>query len=544
MPVLNVGLMGDGTKVRIPGTPYRNNTDEIALPSGTTRKVAESPFGRTKGHRISIVTIETLLRLHDGALAGVGRTADGTWVMELEQSGVRVALAFSPTARRVWHSKTGDCKAHAGQFCSHVTVFAPILSALAASDWTKIPGLPEHLTDCYGRVHWASFVNDGDENFEGACADVYTWANTYLKGCEVSDYPSSGYELTEDLTAEAVNRLALTATHHWTNTVRGGAEYDADPTPASPVSTPIITTGIPPRPTTWERRDDLDPEEQFWVESHNPGEYVPTGNELEIIMGHIALMRALGRPINILLKGAPGTAKTTLAHYLGYLLNTPVLSVSCHYDVTGDQLLGINSADGWQDGAAPAAMRRGFILNLEEVNTARPGALVQLNSVLADTRFIELPDCPDPALRYVKADPRFIVIATMNEGAEFLAAKPMDPALRSRWSLVLTIEELHGEQLKAFLKRRTLFTDDGILDRIIAVYDQLKDAALQGVTSYSPTLRLLMDWAAHCHYWDPYEAAQHTVISRLSTTPEEVEDVENILQTQFTPSTARLKGAV
>jgi len=42
----------------------------------------------------------------------------------------------------------------------------------------------------------------------------------------------------------------------------------------------------------------------------------------------------------------------------------------------------------------------------------------------------------------------------------------------------------------------------------------------------------------------PYEAAQHTVVSRLSTNETEAEDVINILQTQFTPSTARLKGVV
>lgn len=544
MGVLQMGLMGDATKVHIAGTPYQNNSDEITLPSGTTRKVAQSPHGLTRSHRISIVAVRSLQYLHDNALAGVGRTADGTWVMEMVDAGTRIALAFSPTARKVWHSKSGDCGIHTGRFCSHVTLLAPILSALAPEDWDKKPDLAEHLTDSYTRAHWASFVTDGDENFEMAAADILTWASTYLKGCEVLEYPSSGHDLAVDLTADAVRLLALATPHHWTHTVRGGAEYDANPTVASTVATPIVTAGIPPRPTTWEPRTDLDPEEQFWVESHNPGEYVPTGDELEVILGHITLMRALGRPVNILLKGAPSTAKTTLAYYVGQMLNTPVFSVSCHYDVTGDQLLGINSADGWMDGAAPAAMRRGFILNLEEVNTARPGTLVQLNSVLADTRFIELPDCPDPALRAVKADPRFIVFATMNEGDEFLAAKPMDPALRSRWSLVLTIEELHGDKLKAFLKRRTLFTDDAVMDRMIAVYDQLKEAALQGVTSYAPTLRLLMDWAAHCHYWDPYEAAQHTVVSRLSTNETEAADVINILQTQFTPSTARLKGVV
>ena len=544
MAVLQMALMGDGSKVRITGSPYQNNTETISLPSGSTRKVAKSPFGTTGEHRISVVMVRALQFLHDGALAGVGRTADGTWVMEMDDAGTRIAMAFSATARKVWHTKSGSCGIHTGRFCSHITLLAPVLSALAPEEWDKKSGLAEHLTESYGRVHWATFVTDGDEHFEMAAQDTLVWSSTYLKGCEILEYPSSGFDLADDLTDEALSRLALTATHHWTNTVRGGAEYDANPTPASPVTTPIVTSGIPPRPTTWERRTDLDPEEQFWVESHNPGEYVPTGNELEIIMGHIALMRALGRPVNILLKGAPSTAKSTLVEYIGQMMNVPALSVSCHYDVTGDQLLGINSADGWVDGAAPAAMRRGFILNLEEVNTARPGTLVQLNSVLADTRFIELPDCPDPALRYVKADPRFIVFATMNEGDEFLAAKPMDPALRSRWSLVLTIEELHGDKLKAFLKRRTLFTDDAVLDRMIAVYDQLKEAALQGVTSYAPTLRLLMDWAAHCHYWDPYEAAEHTVVSRLSTNDTEAEDVINVLQTQFTPSTARLKGAV
>jgi hypothetical protein len=135
-----------------------------------------------------------------------------------------------------------------------------------------------------------------------------------------------------------------------------------------------------------------------------------------------------------------------------------------------------------------------------------------------------------------------IVFATMNEGAEFLAAKPMDPALRSRWSLVLTIEELSGEKMKTFIKRRTLFADDSILDRMLAVYAQLKDAALQGIISYAPTTRLLLDWAAHCHYWDPHEAALHTVVSRLSTTPEEEGDVLNIVECQFLKVSKASKG--
>ncbi|WP_166792841.1 AAA family ATPase, partial [Methylacidiphilum caldifontis] len=186
------------------------------------------------------------------------------------------------------------------------------------------------------------------------------------------------------------------------------------------------------------------------IEAQYPGEYVATGDELDVIRRHIHLMRAMNRPVNILLTGDAGIAKTTLALYLGHLTHTPVYLLNMHGDVRDDQLLGTVTADlGWVDGAVPRAMRSGAILALEEVNMARPDTLAVLHGVLADTRFIELTDCPDPALRLVRAHPDFIVVGTMNEGAGFSGVKAMNTAFRSRWSLVLRLTELPADKLAA-----------------------------------------------------------------------------------------------
>ncbi|NQS71700.1 MAG: CbbQ/NirQ/NorQ/GpvN family protein [Desulfobulbaceae bacterium] len=115
--------------------------------------------------------------------------------------------------------------------------------------------------------------------------------------------------------------------------------------------------------------------------------YLPTGEE--VLIAETAHRRGLP----LLLKGPTGCGKTRFMQYLAWKLKLPLVTVSCHDDLSTSDLVGrylIRSGEAvWNDGPLTLAVRAGAICYLDEIVEARKDTTVVIHPLADDRR--ELP---------------------------------------------------------------------------------------------------------------------------------------------------------
>ena len=111
--------------------------------------------------------------------------------------------------------------------------------------------------------------------------------------------------------------------------------------------------------------------------------YVACGNEEQVFKA------AYRQGLSILLKGPTGCGKTRFVEAMAHDLGRPLITVSCHDDLTTADLVGRYLLHGgetrWEDGPLTRAVRSGAICYLDEVVEARQDTTVVLHP-LADHR--------------------------------------------------------------------------------------------------------------------------------------------------------------
>ncbi|UXA19389.1 CbbQ/NirQ/NorQ/GpvN family protein [Mycobacterium sp. SMC-4] len=118
--------------------------------------------------------------------------------------------------------------------------------------------------------------------------------------------------------------------------------------------------------------------------THDPRPfYVSTGDEEQHFKA------AYRQGLSIVLKGPTGCGKTRFVEAMAHDLNRPLITVSCHDDLTTADLVGRFHLRGgeteWVDGPLTRAVREGAICYLDEVVEARQDTTVVLHP-LADHR--------------------------------------------------------------------------------------------------------------------------------------------------------------
>ncbi len=111
--------------------------------------------------------------------------------------------------------------------------------------------------------------------------------------------------------------------------------------------------------------------------------YVAVSNEEQVFTA------AFRQGLSILLKGPTGCGKTRFVEAMAHDLGRPLITVSCHDDLTTADLVGRFHLNGgkteWVDGPLTRAVREGAICYLDEVVEARQDTTVVLHP-LADHR--------------------------------------------------------------------------------------------------------------------------------------------------------------
>ena len=222
---------------------------------------------------------------------------------------------------------------------------------------------------------------------------------------------------------------------------------------------------------------------------------------------------------SLLLVGESGVGKSRMIQYLAQETNTPLLNACGHNEVTVENLLGslivINGNTVWKDGILPEAMRKGYWLLLDEINSIDPGVMKVINELL-DSRKITITVSGEP--RLVKAHKDFRFICTMNppdspiyKGIETMSFEFMD-----RFDTVVYLDYLSQEMEASLIMELTGYSDSKIAGNIVQFANTIRKAMKEGEIFATVTTRSLISFCRKAQVFDIKTSAETSILRKMS----------------------------
>ena len=181
--------------------------------------------------------------------------------------------------------------------------------------------------------------------------------------------------------------------------------------------------------------------------------YESVGDEIQLFEA------AYRQQIPVLLKGPTGCGKTRFMEHMAWRLKRPLITVSCHDDLTASDLVGRYLVKGgetvWVDGPLTRAVRCGGICYLDEIVEARKDTMVVIHPLADDRRTLPM----EKLGQMVEAPPEFCLAISYNPGYQSVL-KDLKQSTRQRFVA------LEFDYPSAALERRIVATESGVSDAI------------------------------------------------------------------------------
>lgn len=154
--------------------------------------------------------------------------------------------------------------------------------------------------------------------------------------------------------------------------------------------------------------------------------YAPVGDEISIFQS------AYKNRLPVLLKGPTGCGKTRFMEYMAWRLRRPLITVSCHDDLTASDLVGRFLIRGgetiWVDGPLARAVKEGAICYLDEIVEARKDTMVVIHPLADDRRVLPV----EKLGQLFEAPPEFALSVSYNPGYQSVL-KDLKQSTRQRF---------------------------------------------------------------------------------------------------------------
>lgn len=177
--------------------------------------------------------------------------------------------------------------------------------------------------------------------------------------------------------------------------------------------------------------------------------YEPVGNEIQVFEA------AYRNQLPILLKGPTGCGKTRFMEHMAWRLKRPLVTVSCHDDLTASDLVGRFLVTGgntvWVDGPLARAVRSGAICYLDEIVEARKDTTVVIHPLADDRRLLPMEKLGE----LLEASSEFCLAISYNPGYQSVL-KDLKQSTRQRFVA------LEFDYPAAALETRILINETGI----------------------------------------------------------------------------------
>ncbi len=154
--------------------------------------------------------------------------------------------------------------------------------------------------------------------------------------------------------------------------------------------------------------------------------YLPMARETELFTA------AYENRIPVLLKGPTGCGKTRFMLHMAWKLARPLITISCHDDLTASDLVGRYLVKGgetiWVDGPMARAVKAGGFCYLDEIVEARKDTTVVIHPLADDRRMLPI----EKRGEILQAPPEFLLAISYNPGYQSVT-KDLKQSTRQRF---------------------------------------------------------------------------------------------------------------
>lgn len=259
--------------------------------------------------------------------------------------------------------------------------------------------------------------------------------------------------------------------------------------------------------------------------------YLPLADEVEIFRA------AYSARLPVLLKGPTGCGKTRFVEHMTWRLyretanqlDVPLVTVSCHEDLTATDMVGRYLLKGdetvWTDGPLTRAVRTGAICYLDEIVEARKDTTVLIHSLTDHRRILPI----DKTGELVHAHPEFLLVISYNPGYQSVL-KDLKPSTRQRFvSLEFDYPSVEHE---AEIIAHEAGVELGIAERLAVIGERVRNLKQHGFEEGVSTRLLIYAGDLIQADIEPRRAADVAIIRAISddaTVQQAVADIVDVI---------------
>jgi len=238
----------------------------------------------------------------------------------------------------------------------------------------------------------------------------------------------------------------------------------------------------------------------------------------EAVGDEIQLFEAAWRQqIPVLLKGPTGCGKTRFMEHMAWRLKRPLITVSCHDDLTASDLVGRYLVKGgetvWVDGPLTRAVRAGGICYLDEIVEARKDTMVVIHPLADDRRVLPM----EKRGELLQATPEFCLAISYNPGYQSVL-KDLKQSTRQRF--VALEFDYPRPELEAKIVRRESRVDRETADRLVKFANMTRNLKGSGLEEGASTRLLVHAGKLIVAGVAPVTACRGAVAEALTDDPE------------------------
>ena len=235
--------------------------------------------------------------------------------------------------------------------------------------------------------------------------------------------------------------------------------------------------------------------------------YQPVGDEIAVFEA------AYQQKLPVLLKGPTGCGKTRFMEHMAWRLKRPLITVSCHDDLTASDLVGRYLVKGgetvWIDGPLAAAVRSGAICYLDEIVEARKDTMVVIHPLADDRRALPIEKLGE----LIEAGDEFCLAISYNPGYQSVL-KDLKQSTRQRF--VALDFDYPSAQLEATILMKETGIEADLANKLVKFAGMTRNLKGSGLDEGAST-RLLVHAAKLIRAGVTPVTACHTAIAQALT---------------------------
>ena len=253
--------------------------------------------------------------------------------------------------------------------------------------------------------------------------------------------------------------------------------------------------------------------------------YEPQGNEIAIFEA------AYKKRLPVMLKGPTGCGKTRFLEHMAFQLARPLVTVSCHEDLTSSDLVGRFLLEGaetvWQDGPLTRAVKAGAVCYLDEIVEARTDSTVVIHSLTDHRRKLTI----EKKGQEIEAHEDFMLVISYNPGYQTVL-KDLKPSTKQRFIAINFDFPQEDVERKIVLNEAAGISPE-IVHQLVAAGRKARLLKDHGLEEASSTRALVYAANMMNAGLDPIAACQVAMINPITDDIELADALMEIVQAHF-----------